>query len=166
MNYMEEDKAVRNFIIVFVIVLLLVIGLYFFTTFLNKDNESKNTSDTNSNSSEETKVDDTIVIIGTMLQKADKDYYVLLYKSDDAKSYEYSSILSQYKMSTNSLPVYTVDLANALNSKYYDKENINLSASNVNDLRFGDITLLEVKDNKIVKSFDSLEKIKKEWKIS
>ena len=41
MNYMEEDKTIRNFIIVFIIVLLLVVGIYFFTVFINKDNESK-----------------------------------------------------------------------------------------------------------------------------
>lgn len=163
MNYMEEDKAVRNFIIVFVIVLLLVVGLYFFTTFINKDNEG---AKADNNTTEETKIDTTKVIVGTMLQKSEKNYYVLLYKSDDKKAYDYQTLESKYKATKDPLVVYTVDLAEGINSKYYDKENINLSASNVADLRFGDITLLEVKDNKIAKTFDSVEKIKKEWKLS
>ena len=164
MNYMEEDKAVRNFIIVFVIVLILVVGLYFFTTFLNKNNEPAKTEETNT--ATETNIDQSKMIVGTILQKSEKDYYVILFKSDDDKAYEYQTMVSKYRSNKDPLVVYTVDLSEGINSKYYDKSNINLSANNVADLRFGDITLLEVKENKIVKSFDSLEKIKKEWKLS
>ena len=163
MNYMEEDKAVRNFIIIFVIVLLFIVGIYFFTAFVNKDNDAK-TEETNT--STEVEIDTSKVIVGTMLQKSDKDYYVILYKSDDNKASEYMSLASRYKSSKGALPIYTVDLSDGMNSKYYDKDNTNLSAENINDLRFGDITLLEVKDNKIAKSFNSVEKIKKEFKLS
>ena len=165
MNYMEEDKAVRNFIIIFVIVLLFVVGIYFFTVFVNKDNEPKN-EDTNTSESTDVNIDTTKAIVGTMLQKSEKDYYVILYKSDDNKSSEYLSLETKYKATKDALPVYNVDLTEGMNSKYYDKEHINLSANNVNDLRFGDITLLEVKDGKIIKSFTNVEDIKKEWKIS
>lgn len=163
MNYMEEDKAVRNFIIIFIIVLLLVVGIYFFTVFINKDSETKNDE---TNASTEVKIDYEKAIVGTMLQANNADYYVILYKSDDTKSSEYQSLVSKYKTNKDAKTVLTVDLSNALNSKYYDKDNTNYSSDNINDLRFGDITVLEVKNNKIVKSFDSVEKIKKEWKIS
>ena len=163
MNYMEEDKTIRNFIIVFIIVLLLVVGIYFLTVFINKDNESK-TEETNTSS--EVKIDYEKAIVGTMLQANNADYYVILYKSDDAKSSEYQLLVSKYKTNKDAKTVLTVDLSNALNSKYYDKDDTNYSSDNINDLRFGDITVLEVKNNKIVKSFDSVEKIKKEWKIS
>ena len=163
MNYMEEDKTIRNFIIVFIIVLLLVVGIYFLTVFINKDNESK-TEETNTSS--EVKIDYEKAIVGTMLQANNADYYVILYKSDDTKSSEYQSLVSNYKTNKDAKTVLTVDLSNALNSKYYDKDNTNYSSDNINDLRFGDITVLEVKNNKIVKSFDSVEKIKKEWKVS
>lgn len=163
MNYMEEDKTIRNFIIVFIIVLLLVVGIYFLTVFINKDNESK-TEETNTSS--EVKIDYEKAIVGTMLQANNADYYVILYKSDDAKSSEYQLLVSKYKTNKDAKTVLTVDLSNALNSKYYDKDNTNYSSDNINNLRFGDITVLEVKNNKIVKSFDSVEKIKKEWKIS
>ena len=164
MNYMEEDKAVRNFIIIIVIVLLIAVGLYFFTTFINKDNEPTKTDDTNK--TEEVTIDSTKMIVGTILQKAETDYYVILYKSDDEKASSYEALANKYSSKQEPKKVYTVDLAEGINSKYYDKANINLSASNVADLRFGDITVLEIKDNKIFKSFDSVEKIKKEWKIS
>lgn len=163
MNYMEEDKAVRNFIIVFVIVLLLVVGVYFFTVFVNKDNEPK-TDDTNT--TEEVQIDKTKAIVGTMLNKSDKEYYVILYKSDDDKASDYQGLVTKYKNTKNALSVYTVDLADGFNSKYYDKDNTNYTSSNLEDLRFGDITVLQIKNNKIAKSFNTVDKIKKEFKIS
>ena len=163
MNYMEEDKAVRNFIIIFVIVLLFVVGLYFVTKLINKDSETK--SDDTNNTTEVT-VDNTKAIVGTMLQKAEDNYYVILYNSDDSKSSEYSSLATKYQAKKDVLPLYIVDLSNALNKKYYDKDNINLSSNNINDLRFGDITVIEVKNGEIVKSYDTVDKIEKVWKLS
>ena len=164
MNYMEEDKAVRNFIIIFIIVLLLVVGIYFFTVFVNKDNEPKSNDTTDTTT--EVEIDPTKAIVGTMLQLNQKDYYVILYKSDDTKASEYISLVSKYKSSKDAKTVLTVDLYEGMNKKYYDKDNTNPTASEINDLRFGDITLVEVNGGKIVKAFDSVEKIKKEFKIS
>lgn len=164
MNYVEEDKAVRNFIIIFIIVLIFVVGIYFFTKVINKDNEA--TSENNANTSSEVQIDITKAIVGTMLQKSDKEYYVILYKSDDAKASEYIQMESKYKTNKDALPVYTVDLSEGMNAKYYDKDHTNYFANNVNDLRFGDITLLEVKDGKIIKSFNNTDSIKKEFKLS
>lgn len=158
MNYMEEDKAVRNFIIIFVIVILFVVGIYFMTKFFNKDSESS-TNNTDTNTSE-VSIDSSVAIVGTMLNKSDEDYYVILYKEDDNNSGTYSNIVSKYKSKKDSLPIYTVDLSNKLNEKYYDKDNINLTATDINDLRFGDITLLEVKNGKIIKTYTNVDKIK------
>lgn len=163
MNYMDEDKAVRNFIIIFIVVILLVIGVYFFTkSVVNKDNENQN----NEVETKEIEVDNSVAIVGTMLQKVDSNYYVILYKSDDSKVSEYKSLETKYNAKKDKLPLYTVDLSNGLNAKYYDKDNTNLTASNLNDLRFGDITVIEVKDGKIVKSYNDVDKIKNVWKLN
>ena len=161
MNYNEEDKAVRNFIIIFIIVLLIAVGMYFFTKFVvNKDSETSNEE------TSEVTINNSIAIVGTMLNKVEDDYFVILYKNDSDKVSEYSSLVSQYNAKSEKLALYTVDLSNHLNSKYYDSENENLTSSNINDLRFGDITLLEVKDHKIVKTYNTVEKIKKVWNLS
>ena len=161
MSYKDEEKAVRNFVIIFVIVLLLAIGLYFFTKLVvKKESDTKNDTET-----KEVEIDNSIAIVGTMLDKKESNYYVILYKSDDDNSYTYESLRSQYKnLGTKAL--YYVDLSNALNSKYYDKDNTNYTAENINDLRFGDFTVLEVKDSKIVKSYNSVDSVKKAWKLS
>ena len=101
-----------------------------------------------------------------MLQKSDSHYYVILYKSDDPKASTYSGLVTKYNAKSDKLPVYTVDLSNHLNSNYYDKDNVNYSASNINDLRFGDITVLEVTNNKITNAYDNVDKIEKAWKLS
>ena len=160
MSYKDEEKAVRNFVIIFVIVLLLAIGLYFFTKLVvKKESDTKNDTET-----KEVEIDNSIAIVGTMLNKVEDNYYVILYKSDDSKVSEYEELKQNYKL-FNSKALYYVDLANALNSKYYDKDNTNYTAENINDLRFGDITVLEIKDKKIVKSYNDVDKIKKVWNI-
>ena len=162
MEHMDEDKAIRNFIIIFVIVILVVVGIYFFTKLVvNKDESSTTTNET-----KEVEINNSVAIVGTMLNKSEDHYYVILYRSEDEKSYDYSSVVTNYNATDKKLAMYTVDLSNALNSKFYDKENIKLDATDINDLRFGDITLLEVKDGKISKSYNSLETIKKALKLS
>ena len=161
MGYTDEDKTIRNFIIIFVIVLLLAVGAYYFTRYVvNKDNEGSKTEESET---KEVEIDNSIAIVGTMLGKVESNYYVILYKSDDSKSGTYMGLVSKYQILPKAKAVYTVDLSNALNKDYYDKDNVNLKADNIKDLRFGDITVLEVKDGKIVKSYDTVEKIKKVW---
>ena len=144
MSYTDEDKTVRNFIIIFVIVLLLVVGAFFLTKYvINKDNEGTKTEESDK---KEVEIDNSIAIVGTMLGKVESNYYVILYKSDDSNSGTYMGLVSKYQTQSKTKAVYTVDLSNALNKDYYDKDN--------------------VKDGKIVKSYDSVEKIEKAWKLN
>ncbi len=159
MSYNDEEKAVRNFVIIFLIVILVAVGLYFFTKTVVKKEETNTDTET-----KEVEVDTSKAIIGTMLNRKEDNYYVILYKSDDAKVSEYDNLKSQYTL-FNDKALYYVDLASSLNSKYYDKDNTNYTAENLEDLRFGDLTVIEVKDHKIIKSYNSVDKIKKAWNI-
>ena len=161
MNTYDDDKTIRNFIIIFVIVILMVFGIYMLTKYvIVKDNN------TNNEETKEVQINNEVAIVGTMLNKSDEHYYVMLYREDDNESGKYLTAKSNYSAAKDSLPVVSVDLSNALNSKYYDKDNVKLDSDNVNDLRFGDFTVLEVKNGKIVKSYTDLEKVKKVWKVS
>jgi len=162
MNYNEDDKAIKNFIIIFVIVILAVFGIYMLTKYVVvKDNESESSEET-----QEVEINNSVAIVGTMLNKGDEHYYVMLYRDDDENSGEYLTLQSTYSASEDALPVFTVDLSNALNEKFYDKDNVNLDSDDINELRFGDFTVLEVKKGKIVKSYTSVDKVKKVWKVS
>ena len=162
---MKEDKEIRNFIIIFIIVILLVVGIYFFTKFVvKKDSESTNNTETTQIETE-AKIDADVAIVGTMLKKADKEYYVIIYSNKDENYSEYANLEYQYKAKEKHLPVYFVDLSNALNKKYYDKDNQVLNATDVNDLRFGDISLLKVENGKITKTYNNVDDIKNVWKL-
>lgn len=135
-----------------IIVLTFCVGMYFATKYLvEKD------SDTTNEEEQTIKINNDVAIVGTMLNKNDSEYFVILYNKKDDKAYEYQSLVSENKTKLN---IYTVDLGNALNNKFYDKDNTNTKADNINDLRFGDITLIKVKDGKIINSYESLEQIK------
>lgn len=158
----EDDTIIKRFIIIMVIIILVAIGIYFFTKVVVK----KDTSSTTSDSTTSTSIDYTKAIVGTMLNKKDSEYYVILYSSASSDATTYKGLVTSYSALSGSLPVYTVDLSNALNTKYYDATNTNPTATNLNDLRFGNITVIKVKSSQITNAYESISAIKKVWKIS
>src|SRR5574344_2057653 len=101
-----------------------------------------------------------------MLNKHEEEYYVILYNSNDSNSSTYSDLVTNYKKADNHLAVYTVDLSNSLNDKYYTTGDTNTTSDSINDLRFGEITVLKINNGKIAKSLVTVSEIKKAWKLS
>ncbi len=159
----NETKTVKQFAIILIILIILVGVIYIFTTkVVNKDSNNDNSN----NSSSTTYIDPTKAIVGTMLNKGTDEYYVLIYDSTIEEASSYARLLTQYKSGKDIKETYTVDLNNPINSKYIASDDkTNPTATNLDDLRFGKITLLKVKDNKIVSAYESVEAIKKELKI-
>ena len=159
-----ETKTVKQFIIILVILIVLVGAIYLFTTkVINKDNTNSSSND-NSNV---TYIDPTKAIVGTMLNKGTAEYYVLIYDASTDESSEYARLLTKYKSGKDIKETYTVDLSNPLNSKYIATDDkTNPTSSNLSNLRFGKVTLLKVKDNKITNAYETVESIKKELKIT
>lgn len=156
----DDNKTIIRFVVLLIIVLICCIGFYFATKYLvNKDDNS-------SNETKEVEINNSVAIIGTMLNKNESEYYVILYDKSSNNSYTYQGVVSSYTSKSDSLKVYTVDLGNGLNKPYYDKENTNPKASELKDLRFGDITVIKVLNNKIVNAYESLDDIKNVWKLS
>lgn len=167
MNFNEtETKTVKQLVIILVVVIIVAILAYFITTkVVNKTSSSDDSSSTSSNVNY---IDPTKAIVGTMLNRTSDDYYVILYSTDSDNSSAYARLLSQYSNKDGALPAYLVDLNNKLNESYVASadEKTNPTASELKDLRFGEITLLHIKNHKIVKAFESVEAIKKEWKLT
>ena len=160
-----ETKTVKQFVIILVILIILVGAIYLFTTkVVNKDSDNNSSSSDNTNT---TYIDPTKAIVGTMLNKGTDEYYVLLYNSTDEEASDYSRLLTKYKSGKNIKETYTVDLNNPLNSKYVATDDkTNPTASELSELRFGKVTLLKVKANKITNAYESVDAIKKELKIT
>lgn len=158
-NYQsEEQMEIRRFIAILVILIVSVLIVYFFTRiFVTKDLINK----------EEDKVTEgainyNVATIGTMLNKPEEEYYVMIFNSKDVNASYYNSLSSRYSQNEKKLNIYMVDLNNELNKQFYDKDHSNLNAKDIKDFRVSDIALLKVKNGKVVKALESEEKIDSE----
>ena len=155
----EETKTMKQFLITLMIVIIGVVGIYLLTKYVvKKDNATNNSS----NTEEKNYIDPNTAIVGTMLNKSSDAYYVIVYDKTKDNATTYYSLVSTYKAKDKALKVYTVDLSNSLNKKYIATDNkTNPKATNLEDLKFGEVTLLKVKNNKITEAYETTDAIKK-----
>ncbi len=155
----EETKTMKQFLITLIIVIIGVVGIYLLTKYVvKKDNATNNSSTTE----EKNYIDPNTAIVGTMLNKSSDAYYVIIYDKTKDNATTYYSLVSTYKAKDKALKVYTVDLSNSLNKKYIATDNkTNPKATNLEDLKFGEVTLLKVKNNKITEAYETTDAIKK-----
>jgi len=154
----EEQAEMIRFIKIVVILVILAIGVYLFTRFfVTKDvvkSEDKITTVPGT-------VNYSTTIIGGMLNKPEKEYYVLLYDYNDVNSIFYSGLSSAYSNTEKALKIYSVDLNNEMNKKHISN-NQNLTPDDIADFKIKNATLLKIVDKKIAQVFDNDEKIAKE----
>ena len=155
----EETKTMKQFLITLIIVIIGVVGIYLLTKYVvKKDNATNNSS----NTEEKNYIDPNTAIVGTMLNKSSDAYYVIIYDKTKDNATTYYSLVSTYKAKDKALKVYTVDLSNSLNKKYIATDNkTNPKDTNLEDLKFGEVTLLKVKNNKITEAYETTDAIKK-----
>ena len=159
----DDDKTIIRFVVILIIVLIACVGIYFATKYLvNKDSDT-NTTDSSKNTNE-VEINNSIAIVGTMLKKKEDNYYVLLYNGKSDEVSKYKSIISSYSNKTT--PLYTVDLSSGLNSKYYSENETNPVSTNLEELKYGNVTLIKVNKGIITNAYESIETIKQELKLS
>ncbi len=145
----EEQNEIMRFIWILIIVIVLVIGIYFFTRIfvtkdlLNKENDTENITSGTINYSN--------AIIGTMLNKSEEEYYVLLMDSSKPNSVYYTGLANNYSRNENALKIYYVDLSNELNKKYISTTN-NIT-DDLTNFKISTNTLIKVKKGKITNSY-------------
>ncbi len=153
----EEQLEMIRFIRILIIVIIIILGIYFFTRiFVTKD--LLNNNDEEREITEGT-VNYTRTLIGSMLNKPEEEYYVIIYNSEDIRSIYYSGIVSAYENNEEPLKVYYADLNNELNKKFYNSENSNLNVDDISELKVGNLTLVKVKNGQIAEIFANEEDI-------
>ncbi len=158
----EDQKEMTRFFIVLLIVILMVTCIYFLTRiFVTKDLGKKN-NETPAEEVVEANVDYTVTSVGQILNRPYDSYYVFVYDTTGEYAYDVTNILMNYSLNEKAKHVYKVDLANHLNKEFYDKENENVNATSVSEFKFGDITLLYIKNGKVTKYITDLSKIRAE----
>lgn len=159
----EEQEQIERFIKILLIILLAVVGIYLFTKFvINKEKNNDEMSVTAG------VIDYNKLIVGNILTQNYDEYYVFIYNGNDSEAIYYSSLVDKYMAEDNAQKVYWVDLSNTLNEKFIAKneEEVNIDAKSVSEFKFGEYTLLKIKNKKIVKYIDNVNDAKKELKIN
>lgn len=154
----EETNEFKKLIIILVVLCLIILVIYFFTrAFVTKDLTSTKNKETPVTG--EINYDTTL--IGSMLNKNNEEYYVLISNSKDVEYVYYVGIANSYSNKENALKVYTADLDNELNKNYYDPDHINLNPKNISDFKTGDLSLLKISKGKIMDTYTTKEDITK-----
>jgi len=162
----EEQKEIGKLVAIIVVVTIFVVGAYLITrAFVTKDLFTKPEEEQKTVVPGEINYD--VAIVGTILSYDQyKEYYVAVYDSENTKfAGDMISIVTSYTGKKKHLHLYTVDLSNKYNKDFYDPDHVKLDTNKVEDLRFGDVTLLKVQKGKIVKAITDLGKIKKELNV-
>ncbi len=92
--------------------------------------------------------------IGTVFNRNEKNYYVLFDNFDSFKTDNYVN----YLLSKEDLNTYKVDMSKKENSKYISDE-ANKKATNPNELKINDITLIRISNKKITSYITGSESI-------
>ena len=97
--------------------------------------------------------------VGTMFDRIEEEYFVIL--SDGEKdNYYLTSLISNYKEKDDALKIYTVDLSDGLNSSVVSNES-NTISSKVAELKINDTTLIHVRNGQNIESFVGVDNIAK-----
>ena len=158
----EESKEVKRFIIILLSIIVLVLAVYGITRLINKDKDNNDDRTVTAGS-----IDYDKVSVGTLFNRADNEYYVIVYDGEAPNAIYYSALMNKYMDKEKSNKVYFCDLSNELNKKYYvgeDKDS-NQKATTSSELAFKDLTLIKIKNGKIVKYLETLDTIKTELGI-
>ena len=153
--YSEEQMEIRSFIKILLILIIIFLALYVFTIkFVDKKKKMQRTNNKG-------QIQYSEIIIGQMLNREDKEYYVLVFDSEDVNNAYLLNKASSYKSSLNALPLYTADLNLVFNKKYF-AENSNYKEDSIENITFKGTTLVKVKNGKIVKFIDDVNLVDKE----
>lgn len=158
----EESKEVKRFIIILLSIIVLVLAVYGITRLINKDKDNNDDRTVTAGS-----IDYDKVSVGTLFNRADNEYYVIVYDGETPNAIYYSALMNKYMDKEKSNKVYFCDLSNELNKKYYvgeDKDS-NPNATTSSELAFKDLTLIKIKNGIIVKYLETLDTIKTELGI-
>lgn len=139
----NNDFELFDFIKIILILLVILVAFSLITMFVTRDKK------TNSGDNTEETIQYTKIIVGSILNRGEQDYYVLVENSDDENLISYESLISKYNNKSEHLRFYTVDLSDPFNNKYISEES-KLDVDKITDIRFSETTLLHIQNGKIV----------------
>jgi len=113
---------------------------------------TKNSDNANNKTNEEVIIQYDEILLGTLFEQNDTEYYVLVTKEDDTYLSTYSNLISIYQSSEDAARVYFANLDNGFN-KHYKSEKSNIT-NDLKELKLGGTTLLRIKNKNIISSYE------------
>lgn len=99
---------------------------------------------------------------GQILNRDDKEYYVLLFDFEDSNSILYLYLRDSYMEKEKSFNMYTVDIKKEFNTSLVvtGDEKYKEKPTNINELKVNDdVTLLKIKNGKVTERIEFKEKV-------
>lgn len=149
-TFVNTDNEITNFIKILLIVTAFVV-IFTIITNIVVNKKTKPTP---------TEIQYTNIIVGNILNKDEKTYYVLVKDNDDSKISTYQNYINTYIKKEEHIRFYYVDLSDGFNEQYKQEES-NLKVENISDIKFKTTTLLKIEDGKIVNAIDNSDELEK-----
>ena len=146
----SESYSVKSLLLIILIIIVVFVAFYFITTLVVKPQKQNDTDNDTV-----TQIDSNKITLNHLLDRSEDEYYVLATKQSLYSDYNskinyieiYDKYISDYKLLENSLPVYIIDLDDALNKNYIGDE-LNIS-DQLDKLKLNDETLFKIEKGKI-----------------
>ena len=157
----EEGQEIKRFAFILIGIIVIVLAIYGIGTHFKKEEENSYERTTQTG-----KINYDKVSVGTMFNKKESEYYVFLYGEDDKNVVLYDYILDKQKSKKDGLKIFYCDITSELNKDYYVTDGkTNKNAKTIDDVKFGEVTLVRIKNGKIIKYIENVDEIKKELGI-
>ena len=147
----EDVLKVKTLIILLVIVILVSVGVYFLTDAMIKKESSTNQEEVN------TEINYDVATIGTMFNRIESEYNVLLYSNEEDGS-DLNSVLDSYRSSDNYIKTYYIDLDNKFNNSVLGDELVTLP-KNSEEVKVNGATLYKIVNGKVTDCISGVDEI-------
>lgn len=154
----KNDNEVTKLIKIVLIVTAVMIVVYGITILVTKNSKTETNPTETNHQKAVIQYDD--IIIGTMLNKDQDEYYVLIKQKDDNRINEYETIMKLIASKANAPKFYTANLTDSFNKKYLAKEAN--ESSDMSEFRVTGTTLVKVVDGNVDTVYPDYDSIKNE----
>ncbi len=140
----EKDSYFKFVTTVSILLLIFILTYFLIGLFYTKEIKFNSKDDTKA----EVNIDNGTIMLGQLFDKADDEYYVLVYNPSD-KTSSIATWLNVYQSKESALPVYKVDSEKKFNSNYIVLDNSNPLATTLSNLRVKSPTLIKITNKNI-----------------
>ena len=110
----------------------------------------------NNATTQEVEIDYDIATVGTMFNRVEEEYYVLMYSSENDSKLD--SVLNKYRSSDDYIKTYFIDLDKKVNSTVLGDKLVK-EPKNSKEVKVTGATLYKIKNGTVVKYYSGIEEI-------